>query len=191
CGSLHSLANEAVRQSRHGVWLEKHRRHPEQKSSRDAWPRRVTADPQRDLRLELAEDAATGEEAGGDVEQGLEACGEGYVLKRADMNETKREAGFRNEPHFQAALCAYEENLGRVACDQLPCHGERRNDMATGASAGDKNPQYQAVPLPLSLADSGGRFLEGAQPVNRNQQPQKSPSAEADGPLTQIASNYR
>jgi hypothetical protein len=34
-----------------------------------------------------------------------------------------------------------------VTRDQLPRHGECRNNVAAGASAGDENPKCQSVPL--------------------------------------------
>jgi hypothetical protein len=55
------------------------------------------------------------------------------------VNESKREAGLGNEPRLETALRADEEHLGGVARHQLPSDRERRNDVAAGASAGDKN----------------------------------------------------
>ncbi len=51
-------------------------------------------------------------------------------------------AGFGNETALHAARCADKEHLGHYACNQFAGHRQRRNDVASGAAAGDQNAEF-------------------------------------------------
>ena len=99
----------------------------------------VTADAEDDRGLELANEALAGGDAAGQIEECAEARGEGYIFERANVDETKVEAGLGNEANLHAARGADKQHLGRVTIDEFVRHRERRDDVAAGAAAGNKD----------------------------------------------------
>ena len=73
--------------------------------------------------------------------KGAQAGDERDVFELADFDEAQMEAGLGDEAALHAARGADEENLGVVAGDEFAGHGQRRNDVAAGAAAGDENAQ--------------------------------------------------
>ena len=142
-GGLHALADEAVGESGHGVGFEGHGGYFEQDRGGHGGAGSVSANAEDDVGLEVSNQAAAGEDAQRQVEQGAQPSDKGDVFERADLNELKLESGFGNEVGFHAAGGADEEDFGGVARDQLAGHGECRDDVAAGSAAGDEYAQSQ------------------------------------------------
>jgi hypothetical protein len=91
------------------------------------------------VRIEFADEAATGEHAVGNIEQSVKARGEGDIFQWAHVDEAETKTSRRNQARLHAARGADEENLGMMARDELVSDGEGRDDVAAGASAGDED----------------------------------------------------
>ena len=154
-GGLDTLADEAVGEAGHGVGLEGHGGdfEPQGRGHRRAGG--VSAHAEDDVGLEFADQLAAGKDAAGQAHQRAQAGDEGDVLELADIDEFQIEAGLGDEARLHAARGADEEHLGRVAGDQFASHGQRRNDVASGAAAGDEYAQIgDRFPFKLLISAS-------------------------------------
>ena len=65
------------------------------------------------------------------------------IVELAHLHKSQLEAGLGNQAALHAARRAHEEHLGRVARHQFTGHGQRRDDVASGAAAGDQYAQVR------------------------------------------------
>ena len=133
---LNALADEAVGEAGHGVGLEGHGRNFELQGRGHRRAGGVSADAENDVGAEVANQPATGKDAAGQVHQGAQARDQGDVFELADFDEFQIETGLGDEAGLHAARGADEEEFGCVVGSEFASHGQRRNDVASGAAAG-------------------------------------------------------
>ena len=98
------------------------------------------------LRAEGANDAAAGEDAARQIDERAHPRGKGDVFELADFDEAEIESGSGDETALHAARRADKQHLRSVAGHQLTRHGQRRNDVAAGAAAGNENAELCQCP---------------------------------------------
>ena len=109
--------------------------------------------PKTTVGPEFADEMPALEQAARQIDGGAKAGKQRDVLERPYIDEAEAESGFGDKTAFHAARRADKQNFSGMAINKFMSHGQRRNDVAAGASTGDENAQLrQGSPFRLVVA---------------------------------------
>ena len=137
-GGLNTLADEAIGEAGHGIRLESHGRDFELQGRGHRRAGGVSAHAEDNVGPELSDQPLAGEDAAGQVHQCAQAGEQRYIFKLAYIHKFQIEAGLGHQATLHAARRADEEHFGFMVGDQFARHGQRRNNVTSGAAAGDE-----------------------------------------------------
>jgi len=139
CRGLNAFSDEAIGEAGHGIGFEGHGGDAKREGGGHARTGCVSTYTEDNVRLEIANESATGEQAARQIEHGFDAGGERDIVEGTDFDQAELKAGGGHEPGFHATRGAEEEDFGGVPCNKFACDCESGDDVAARASTSDED----------------------------------------------------